>query len=74
METELTTPKAILIGLSFMAVAIASIPYSKSVIGKAHAQNSVQRVQICGYSYDNKFTCVGVNPVNEWYGQLVTSK
>ena len=38
MKAELTTPKAILIGLSLIAVAIASIPYSKSVVGDAHAQ------------------------------------
>ena len=35
MKTELTTPKAILIGLSLIAVAITSIPYSKSVVGDA---------------------------------------
>jgi hypothetical protein len=37
MKTELTTPKAILIGMSLIAVAIASIPYSKSVVSEAHA-------------------------------------
>ena len=51
MRKELTTPKAILIGMSLIAVAIASIPYSKSVVGDAHAASGsgVQRVEICGY-------------------------
>lgn len=50
MRKELTTPKAILIGMSLIAVAIASIPYSKSVVGDAHAASGVQRVEICGYT------------------------
>ena len=49
MKTELTTPKAILIGMSLIAVAIASIPYSKSVVTEAHAAG-VQRVTICDSS------------------------
>lgn len=49
MKAELTTPKAILIGMSLIAVAIASIPYSKSVVGDAHAANGYTKVQICGY-------------------------
>lgn len=47
MKTELTTPKAILIGMSLIAVAIASIPYSKSVVTDAHAANGVQKITIC---------------------------
>ena len=47
MKTELTTPKAILIGMSLIAVAIASIPYSKSVVGDAHAANGATKVTIC---------------------------
>jgi len=47
MKTELTTPKAILIGLSLIAVAIASIPDSKSVVTDAHAANGVQKISIC---------------------------
>ena len=47
MKTELTTPKAILIGMSLIAVAIASIPYSKSVVTEAHAANRVTKVVIC---------------------------
>ena len=47
MKAELTTPKAILIGLSLIAVAIASIPYSKSVVGDAHAANGATKVAIC---------------------------
>ena len=48
MKTELTTPKAILIGMSLIAVAIASIPYSKSVVTEAHAQEKgAVKVTIC---------------------------
>ena len=47
MKTELTTPKAILIGMSLIAVAIASIPYSKSVVTEAHPVNGVQKITFC---------------------------
>ena len=50
MKTELTTPKAILIGMSLIAVAIASIPYSKSVVTEAHAAGGPMPVIICGES------------------------
>ena len=69
MKTELTTPKAILIGMSLIAVAIASIPYSKSVVGDAHAANEITRVQICGYALGGKFNCAGVQA-----GALVVNK
>lgn len=60
MKTELTTPKAILIGMSLIAVAIASIPYSKSVVGDAHAANGFTKVQICGYDYRGEARCAKV--------------
>jgi hypothetical protein len=48
MKTELTTPKAILIGMSLIAVAIASIPYSKSVVGDAYAKkDEVIKIALC---------------------------
>tara|TARA_R110000803_G_scaffold180151_2_gene242558 strand:+ start:774 stop:959 length:186 start_codon:yes stop_codon:yes gene_type:complete len=50
MKAELTTPKAILIGMSLIAVAIASIPYSKSVVTEAHAANGVQKITFCDAS------------------------
>jgi hypothetical protein len=51
MKAELTTPKAILIGLSLIAVAIASIPYSKSVVGDAHAKkDEVIKIALCNAS------------------------
>jgi hypothetical protein len=50
VKAELTTPKAILIGLSLIAVAIASIPYSKSVVSNAHAANGATKVIICDNS------------------------
>ena len=50
----MTTPKAILIGLTFIAVAIASIPYSNNVVTPALASNHiVHKIAICntgGYS------------------------
>ena len=61
MKAELTTPKAILIGLSLIAVAIASIPYSKSVVGDAYAASGIQKVEICGYDREWKvYDCVAV--------------
>jgi len=70
MKTELTTPKAILIGMSLIAVAIASIPYSKSVVTEAHAANGVQNVRICGHnSFNNDIYCAKV----DMWGRLVTT-
>ena len=43
----MTTPKAILLGLTFIAVAIASIPYSNNVVTPALASSHVQKVAIC---------------------------
>jgi hypothetical protein len=45
---NLTTPKAILIGLSLIAAAIASMPFTGSRVMPAHAQNEPMKVQICG--------------------------
>ena len=48
MKTELTTPKAILIGMSLLAVAIASIPYSKGVVRDAYAKkDEVIKIALC---------------------------
>ena len=69
MKTELTTPKAILIGMSLIAVAVASIPYSKSVVGDAHAANRIQRVEICGSDY-GEYHCARISGG----GYLYTSK
>lgn len=52
MKTELTAPKAILVGMSLIAVAISSIPYSKSVVTETYAANGVQQVQLCGRTWD----------------------
>ena len=58
MKTELTTPKAILIGLSLIAVAIASVPYSKSVVGDAYAHSEgLHKIAICA---PNGYPCVDV--------------
>lgn len=70
MKAELTTPKAILIGMSLIAVAIASIPYSKSVVTEAHAANGFTKVQICGYDNYGKEKCARV----VGFGALKTSK
>jgi hypothetical protein len=72
MKAELTTPKAILIGMSLIAVAIASIPYSKSVVTEAHAASGVQKVQICGlWHIDNKLYCAGVTNGGILYTKLM---
>ena len=44
---NLTTPQAILCGFALIALAIASIPYSSSVVSPAHAAG-IQKVMICG--------------------------
>ena len=49
----MTTPKAILIGLTFIAVAIASIPYSNNVVTPALASSDVQMVAICSLNGRN---------------------
>jgi hypothetical protein len=55
----MTTPKAILIGLTFIAVAIASIPYSNNVVTPALASNHiVHKIAICNEYGD---LCAGVN-------------
>ena len=46
----MTTPKAILLGLTFIAVAIASIPYSNNVVTPALASGHVQKVAVCTVS------------------------
>ena len=46
----MTTPKAILLGLTFIAVAIASIPYSNNVVSPALASGHVQKVAVCTVS------------------------
>ena len=49
---NLTTPQAVLGGLALIALAIASIPYSSSIVTPAHANShevasDVQKVTIC---------------------------
>ena len=47
----MTTPKSILLGLSFIAIAIASIPYSNNVITPAFAaSNEVHKIALCNES------------------------
>ncbi len=57
---KLTTPKAILLGLGLIALAIASVPYSSSLVKTAHASGHfVQRVAICDFL--DKITCARVD-------------
>jgi len=57
---NLTTPKAILIGLSLIAAAIATTPFSSSLVEPANAQggansrDGITQVQICGWNYTDK--------------------
>lgn len=50
---NLTTPKAILIGLGLIASAIAIQPVTGGLIGTANA-NQVQQVQICGWGWTDR--------------------
>jgi hypothetical protein len=55
----MTTPKAILIGLTFIAVAIASIPYSNNVVTPALANNHiVHKIAICN---ESGYSCAGIS-------------
>ena len=56
---NLTTPQAILIGLSLIALAVASIPFSSGIVKDAHASN-VQKIAICD-EYGNRCTFVADN-------------
>ena len=47
---NLTTPQAILCGLGLIALAIASVPYSSTVIKPAYASNEVHKIAICEVS------------------------
>ena len=44
---NLTTPQAILCGLGLIALAIASVPYSSSIVKPAYASNGVHKIAIC---------------------------
>ena len=58
--TNLTTPQAILCGFALIALAIASLPYSSSVVSPAQAYaDRVSKVAIC--SQDGA-RCVDVMP------------
>jgi|TARA_B110000091_G_C13458961_1_gene327281 hypothetical protein len=65
----MTTPKAILIGLAFIAVAIASIPYSNNVVTPALASGHIQKVAICNeWGTD----CISVAPKDNGVNYLAT--
>ena len=51
---NLTTPKAILIGLGLIALAIAIQPVTGGLIGTANA-NQVPQVQICGWNMTDRW-------------------
>ena len=83
---NLTTPKAILFGLSLIALAIASVPYSSKLVKNAYADN-IQKVQICGYSFKrlnfenkkNGIDCVGIQEIystsmEKGYGSLFVNR
>ena len=44
---NLTTSRAILCGLGLIALAIASVPYSSTIIKPAYASNGVHKIAIC---------------------------
>ena len=55
---NMTTPQAILVGLSLIAIAIASLPFSNGVIEEAHA-DMPQKVMICNEENCAKVTSSG---------------
>ncbi|MDA0360956.1 MAG: hypothetical protein O3A56_07880 [Proteobacteria bacterium] len=65
MKTELTTPKAILIGMSFIAVAIASIPSQaraadSSIYANCQGNDSTRWDSCVGtFTYANGYQYVG---------------
>jgi hypothetical protein len=56
---NLTTPKAILIGLSLIAAAIATLPLTGSLVQPANAQIGLTKVQICGENDYGNIRCAG---------------
>ena len=74
---NLTTPKAILIGLGLIALAIAIQPVTGGLIGTANA-NQVPQVQICGWNMTDREAAArklnrrwGCAKVSEIYGLSV---
>jgi len=62
----MTTPKAILLGLTFIAVAIASIPYSNNVVTPALARGHlVHKIAICEADGVN---CATINRNGRYWG------
>jgi hypothetical protein len=57
---NLTTPKAILIGLSFIAIAIASLPFTGNIVPTSNAQSGLTNVQICGAINTGEIRCLGL--------------
>tara|TARA_R110000765_G_scaffold110018_1_gene201265 strand:- start:617 stop:820 length:204 start_codon:yes stop_codon:yes gene_type:complete len=48
---NLTTPQAILCGLGLIALAIATVPYSSTIVKPAYASsNQVHKIAICNKS------------------------
>jgi len=69
----MTTPKAILIGLTFIAVAIASIPYSNNVVTPALASGHiVHKIAICEPLDPSK--CAGINSFGARQNKLLVSR
>ena len=70
---NLTTPQAILGGLALIALGVASIPYSSSIVTPAQATSSdVQRVVICN---SKGVMCAKVKSINGslFNGELAVS-
>ena len=56
---NLTTPQAILCGLGLIALAIASVPYSSTIVSSAYASsNGVNKIAICN---PDGIKCVRIN-------------
>ena len=65
---NLTTPQAILCGLGLIALAIASVPYSSTVIKPAYASNGVHKIAICD---SNGSTCASIAKIGNKKGFVI---
>jgi hypothetical protein len=65
---NLNTPQAILCGFALIALAVASIPYSSSIVTPAHAvNNTIHKIAICDASGEQCASILGRFGVDHLY-------
>ena len=66
---NLTTPQAILCGLGLIALAIASVPYSSTIVSSAYASsNGVNKIAICD---ENGSNCASISKIGNKKGFVI---